>query len=1533
MCCLTVRRPVSLPVRVLLMTLAALLLPAIAAAQVSDPVLARAMQGPPQVDPRLLDQLHVDDSARVLVFLRERPALGRAATMPWRARGAHVVEALQTTARRSQGRILALLQSRRVEHEAFWVDNVIVVPAASAELVEALRGFDEVALLAAAPEIVLYQPEPADSQNAPAATESNLVRVKAPQAWALGITGAGITVASIDTGVRYTHEALVGSYRGNTGAGFDHAYNWRNPYDLAMTAPADSHDHGSHVTGTMTGDDGNGNQIGIAPGAYWIACRGFNPGWTDAGLLACAQYLLAPTDLDDENPDPARRPHIVNNSWGDCGQSYNGWYQGAIDSWHAAGIYPVFASGNAPNCGYSSPPGLSTVGNPARYGNVTAVGATGQSNGLYASYSNWGPTDNLDTVNPASGHANLKPQVLAPGTGIRSSTRGSDSSYANFSGTSMSAPHVAGLVALVWQAAPCLVGQYSTTELVLETAVTPLPYASNHGTEGPGNVPNHATGWGEIDALAAVTLAQALCGETGTLSGTVTAAGSGLPLAGAVVSILGDGLPSVKATTDSSGAWSREVPAGSYGLEVRLLAYFTATIADVAVVADETTIVDVQLVPRAQSIISGVVTDAGGQGWPLYARIDITGYSGSPVFSDPQTGAYSVWLLEGEGYDFSVSALLPGWLPQQRSVSPPPGGATEDFALAVDAGSCAAPGYAVDYVYFEDFDQDDGGYTVSYPSSWAHGVPTSGPGAAVSLPNVWATNLGGDYGNNENGYLTSPTIDLSAHAGSSPVLQWRQWLRTESSWDFASVEVSSDNGGSWTRVYGETSGDVSPAWTLRRVALAQSNAVSEFRVRFRLRSDTTVVRPGWYIDNVGIGMSDYLPGDTLLSESFEGTTFPPTGWIRHNLDGGGTQWQRSNLRASNGVNSARHDFSNAGNQDGWLVAPSIEVHATGGELGFSEYTALPTWYGKHSLWACAASCDTPPTNYTQLREFGAPLAQWREQSIDLGGFAGQTMRFAFRYEGNGAADWFIDAVRITTPSSGSSEIACSPVAGGLLAGQVSDLNTGSPLVGALVEAPGTGARTISIATPADPALADGFYQLFVPGSGSTELVASRDRYADQTELVNIVAGAMAQDFALAAPQLELAPTTLTVRIPAAHGGSVPVELINVGTSTAAFTLTEYAGHAPIGAASREPEAALFPATAPVDTQSSAERNRIAIDLPWLSQTPASGVLPAQDIADITLHFDAGSLAAGSYHATVAADNDGPYAPPSLLVTMEVVDAPPVVEAVFPDSGLVTGGLAITVSGSNFFLAYAGASEVKLGALDCLDVAVVDSGTITCTTPAHAAGSVDVTVTNPGGQSAVLVDGFGYVELAPPVLDAVAPAQGPVSGGTAVTLSGDQFQSAGSTSVQFGSAACTDVVVVDSGTITCTTPAHAAGEVEVTVTNPDGQSVVLVDGFRYVELPPFLTAVTPTQGFTRGGTRVTVQGGNLLVGGTTVVGFGGAACTGVTVVDSETLTCTTPAQAAGTVDLSVTNPDGQGAVLAAAFTYVPAPDAIFRDGFE
>ncbi|MCX7830982.1 MAG: choice-of-anchor J domain-containing protein, partial [Acidobacteria bacterium] len=160
------------------------------------------------------------------------------------------------------------------------------------------------------------------------------------------------------------------------------------------------------------------------------------------------------------------------------------------------------------------------------------------------------------------------------------------------------------------------------------------------------------------------------------------------------------------------------------------------------------------------------------------------------------------------------------------------------------------------------------------------------------------------------------------------------------------------------------------------------------------------------------------PEATLLLEQFTGTTFPPTGWNVYNIDGGGTTWVRTTARYYSTPACAYHNYSTAGMQDGWLVTPPIALGMGTNTLTFWEYTAFPTYYYKHSALICTSNC-LPPTapfsNWTEIAVFSGPTAAWRQQTVDLTAYQGQTVYIAFRYQGNDADAWYIDDVRVTFP--------------------------------------------------------------------------------------------------------------------------------------------------------------------------------------------------------------------------------------------------------------------------------------------------------------------------------------------------------------------------------------------------------------------------------------------------------------------------------------------------------------------------------------
>jgi subtilisin family serine protease len=418
------------------------------------------------------------------VMFGERTPLAPASTIAnWAERGRFVVDQLKATANRSQGGARAWLKQRGVAFTPFWVENKIYIRKGTLELARALAKRAEVAGIL--PETTYALPMPAATTGSTAPVGWNIQRIGAPEVWTTyGNNGVGVVVANIDTGVQYTHPSLVKQYRGNLGAGFNHAGNWHDPAGLCAQ-PCDVGGHGTHTMGIMVGDDGGMNRIGVAPGAKWIACKGCNgTECAEAQLTACAQWIMEP------NGQTANRPNIVNNSW--AGQGANPWYRPYIQNWIAAGIFPAFAIGNSPGGGCAS------AGSPGDYPEAFASGATDMNDNVDASSAR-GPSPLDDDI---------KPDVTAPGTAIYSSFP--TNSYLQMTGTSMASPHTAGTVALLWAARPEYLGNIAATELLLTNNATTLTTIETCGGLPEGAIPNNTFGSGRIDAKRTIDAGGAL---------------------------------------------------------------------------------------------------------------------------------------------------------------------------------------------------------------------------------------------------------------------------------------------------------------------------------------------------------------------------------------------------------------------------------------------------------------------------------------------------------------------------------------------------------------------------------------------------------------------------------------------------------------------------------------------------------------------------------------------------------------------------------------------------------------------------------------------------------------------------------------------------------------------------------------------------------------------------------------------------------------------------------------------------------------
>ncbi|OKI64032.1 peptidase S8 [Micromonospora sp. CB01531] len=743
----------------------------------------------------------------------------------WAKRGTAVAEALQKTAAESQAKIKAELDSSGVKYQTFWATNAIKVTGGSSSMAQNFAAHAEVDGLYAPVEYKVPEVTKGTNEKTVNALEWGIANINADDVWSqYGVKGAGITVANIDTGVQFDHPALVNSYRGNNGDGtFDHNYNWFNAAGTCAAAPCDSNGHGTHTMGTMAGTDG-ANQIGVAPEVKWIAANGCCP--SDAALITSGQWMLQPRDLNGQNPDASKRPNIINNSWGTTAPSNEPFMEDVTNAWAASGIFGAWSNGN-------NGPGCQTSGSPGSLTSNYSAGAYDINNNI-ASFSSRGAGQN----------GTIKPNISAPGVNVRSSVPGS--SYASFNGTSMASPHLAGAVALLWSAAPALVGDINATRALLNTTAVDKADAQCGGTAANNNV----YGEGRLDALALLNAAP--IGDTGTLAGTITDAGSGAPIAGAAVALTG--AASRQLTTGSDGKYSSLLPAGDYQVAVSAFGYESKTV-PATVTKDTTTTTSVALAAVPSVTVSGTVADGSGQGWPLYAKVSVEGPSGVSDYTTPADGHYSFKLPSGATYSIKVEPQYPGYQTVTKDVVVGASNVTHNVAVPVNANSCTtAPGYrnGSDGVY-ETFD----GTTA--PSGWSEldglgngqvwqfndpgnrGNLTGGAGNSAVLD---SDKYGS--GNRQDSSLVSPVVDLTNV--SAPVIRFNQDFRQLGT-NKADVDLSLDGGTTWTNVLRQSASARGPLVTEVKIPQAAGNA--QARVRFRYYDASWAW--WWQVDNVLIG--------------------------------------------------------------------------------------------------------------------------------------------------------------------------------------------------------------------------------------------------------------------------------------------------------------------------------------------------------------------------------------------------------------------------------------------------------------------------------------------------------------------------------------------------------------------------------------------------------------------------------------------------------------------------------------------------------
>ncbi len=661
-----------------------------------------------------------------------------------------VLETLRSQAKDSQGALLAELESNKASGSilgftSHWIVNSVVVTG-TVDSIRRLAARSDVERVEADLVVELIEPveshKSVDKDGKAIGITPGVVAVGARRVWnELGIDGSGVVVGVLDTGVDGAHVALTSRWRGNTEPASE---CWLDAAELGHSTPQDTHGHGSHVMGTITGL-ADGDTIGVAPGAVWIASNIINAGTGvdfDNGVIASLEFMADP-DGDPLTMDDV--PVVVQNSWG-VNEGFTGYYDcdsrwwDAIDNCEAAGVCLTWSAGNEGS-------GSGTLRSPADRAasptNCFSVGSTITSSPYtVSSFSSRGPSG-------CGGEFAMKPEIMAPGSDIYSVEAGG--TYTYMSGTSMAGPHLAGVVALMRASNPN-VDVITVKEVLMNTAI-------DLGVPGEDNDYGH----GFVDAYQAVV---SVMGGIGTVAGNISDSDTGLPIAGALVKKVG--APN-QAVTDVNGFFTMTMPSGSADFTVTYFGYndgaFTVTIPEDAIVNG-----DLALVALPVSTLSGFVY---GPDSNIVPGATVTALDTPvPAAVADANGFYSLDLPSGAGNFYSLRSRFNGLGHQTQNIELV-GDLTLDFNLPVLTAEDFESGDFSSYLW----DQGSNPWTITSTN------PYEGTYSARS----------GSIGDDSNSQL-SITMDIA----DVDLLSFYYKVSSEGTYDFLRFFVDGVKQGEWS---------------------------------------------------------------------------------------------------------------------------------------------------------------------------------------------------------------------------------------------------------------------------------------------------------------------------------------------------------------------------------------------------------------------------------------------------------------------------------------------------------------------------------------------------------------------------------------------------------------------------------------------------------------------------------------------------------------------------------------------------------------
>jgi N-acetylneuraminic acid mutarotase len=696
----------------------------------------------------------------------------------------------------------------------------------------------------------------------------------------------------------------------------------------------------------------------------------------DAVSSACPNCHILLVEADDnsfqnlaaaEDEAVSLGAKFISNSYGGC--EYSG--DTELDQYYNhPGVVIDFASGDY---GYdNTQAGCDTPNYPASSPYVTSVGGTTLTQDP-SSPRGWDETAWVDT---GSGCSTVEPQPAYqqniasitstcpdnratndisadadPNSGLAVYDTDDETGWLQVGGTSLSTPLVTAMYALAGTPAP---GTYPVT----------YPYADPHqsadlndittGSNGSCSTDlcNAGPGWDGPTGLGTPHGVAALAaGPQGVISGRVTS--NGKPVSGATISAAG-GI-TYAATTDSFGDYKLTVPAGSYTLNVTAFDHDPATVTGVTVGADNFTNESIRLTTIPEQKLSGTITDGSGAGWPLYAKITISGdpsaiysYPGA-VYTSPYTGRYSVDLPQDATYQLQVTPVFPGYNTGSLTAHVGATSVVQNGAITVDAAACSAPGYAPSYLgLYETFDGSGWG-TGSLQEGTADGWTSTGVKSSLypyETP-MWQFGdsffepppPGGDdkfahmddgyWTDPDDAYLISPVVNLSGQSLPEIAFDSEYALGPAPQWG-ATVDLSLDGGQTWSTVWSAQAGSSAAGYVQIPIPQAAGNA--DVQVRFHyIGLGQGSAGPYWAIDNVQVGtkLCDPTNAGLVAGVVRDGNTGMPVDGAQVAISGSSSQSVLTEPSADPAFPDGFY----------WLQVPAGSTTLTASDNGYASSTA------------------------------------------------------------------------------------------------------------------------------------------------------------------------------------------------------------------------------------------------------------------------------------------------------------------------------------------------------------------------------------------------------------------------------------------------------------------------------------------------------------------------------------------------------------------------------------------------------------------